>query len=75
MVAEYVAVPKLVIDCNKMVTLAADVFFVDGTGFLMTVSRNIKFIMAEYVATHTAKNLSIHMDRVIQVCKRAGFNV
>jgi len=61
-VAEYVAVPKSVIDRNKMVTLAADVFFVDGTGFLMTVSRNIKFITAEYVATRTAKNLSIHMD-------------
>jgi len=43
MVAEYVAVPKSIIDRNKMVTLAADVFFVDGTGFLMTESRNIKF--------------------------------
>ncbi len=40
MVAEYVAVPKLVIDRNKTVALAGDVFFVDGTGFLMTVSRN-----------------------------------
>ena len=35
-VAKYVAVPKLVIDRNKTVTLAADVFFVDGTRFLMT---------------------------------------
>ncbi len=74
-VVEYVAVPKLVINRNKTVTLAADVFFVDGTGFLMTVSRNIKFITAEYVATRTAKNLSIHMDRVTQVYKHAGFNV
>jgi hypothetical protein len=72
-VAEYVAVPKLVIDRNKTGTLAADVFFVDGTGFLMTVSRNIKFITAEYVTTCTAKNLSIHMDRVTQVYKRARF--
>jgi len=73
--AEYVAVPKSMIDRNKTVTLAADVFFVDGTGFLMTASRNIKFITAEYVATRTAKNLSIHMERVTQVYKRAGFNV
>ncbi len=74
-VAEYLAVPKSVMDRNKMVTLAADVFFVDGMGFLMTVSRNIKFITAEYVSTCTAKNLSIHMDRVMQVYKHAGFNV
>ena len=73
--AEYVAVPKLVIDRNKTVTLAADVFFIDGTGSLMTVSRNIKFITVEYVPTRTAKNLSIHMDRVTQVYKPAGFNV
>ena len=46
---------------NKTVTLADDVFFVDETGFLMTVSGNIKFITAEYVATRTAKNLSIHI--------------
>jgi len=57
------------------VTLAADVFFVDGTAFLLTVSMQIKFITAEYVATRTAKNLSTHMKRVIQVYKRAGFNV
>ena len=74
-VAEYVAVPKSVIDRNKTVTLAADVFFVDGTGFLMPVSKNIKFITAEYVTTLTAKNLSIYMDRVTQVYKHAGFNV
>ena len=61
-VTEYVAVPKSMIDRNKTVTLAADVFFVDGMGFLMTVLRNIKLIMAEYVTTRTAKNLSIHMD-------------
>ena len=56
-------------------TLAADVFFVDGIAFLLTVSRNIKFITAEHVATRTAKSLSNHFDRVIQVYTRASFNV
>ena len=74
-VGDYVAVPRGVIDKNKSVTLAADVFFVDGIAFLLTVSRNIKFITAEHVATRTAKSLSKHLDRVIQVYTRAGFNV
>jgi hypothetical protein len=71
----YVAVPKGVIERNKTVTLAANVFFVDGIAFLLTVSRNIKFITAEHVASCTAKSLSKHMDHIIQVYTRAGFSV
>jgi hypothetical protein len=48
---------------------------VDGSAFLLTVSRNIKFITAKHVATCTAKSLSKHLDRVIQVYTRAGFSV
>ncbi len=74
-VGDYVAAPKGVIEKNKTVTLAADVFFVDGIAFPLTVSRNIKFIMTKHVATCTAKSLSKHLDRVIQVYMRAGFSV
>ena len=56
---------KGVIDKNKSVTLAANVFFVDGIAFPLTVSRNIKFITAEHVAACTAKRLSKHLDHVI----------
>ena len=42
-VEEYVAVPRDFITRNKMITIAADVFFVDGIAFLLTVSRKIEF--------------------------------
>jgi len=58
-----------------MVTLAADVFFVDGTAFLMTILRQIKFITSEYVPVRTAKSLAKHIDRVVHVYTRAGFTV
>ena len=61
MVADYVAVPRLLVDANKVLTLAADVFFVDGTAFLMTVSRRLKFITAEHVPVQTATQLSKHI--------------
>jgi hypothetical protein len=48
-VADYVAVPHLLVEANSIVTLAADVLFVDGTAFLLTVSRRIKFVTAEHV--------------------------
>ena len=74
-VADYVAVPRALVEQNKVVTLAADVFFVDGTAFLITVSRQIKFITAEHVQVRTATSLSKHLTRVLQVYGRAGFKV
>jgi len=55
--------------------LAADVFFVDGTAFLLTVSWRIKFITAEHLPVRTALSLSKHMTRVLEVYRRAGFRV
>jgi hypothetical protein len=74
-VAEYVAVPRALVEANKVVTLAADVFFVDGTAFLLTVSRRIKFVTAEHVPVRTALSLSKHLKRVLEVYGRAGFRV
>ncbi len=36
-------------DANKAGTLTADVFFVDGIAFLITVSRRIKFVMTKHL--------------------------
>jgi hypothetical protein len=60
-VADYVAVPHTLVEQNKVVTMAADVFFVDGTAFLITVSRQIKFITMEHVQVQTATSLSKHL--------------
>jgi len=74
-VADYVGVPRDLVNANKSMTLAADVFFVDGTAFLMTVSRRIKFVTAEHLPTRTAVSLSKHMTRVLDVYRWAGFIV
>ena len=74
-VADYVAVPCELVAANKTVMLAADVFFVDGTAFLLTVFRRIKFVMAEHIPVRTTLSLSKHMARVLEVYGRAGFRV
>ena len=73
--ADYVAVPQSLVEANKIVTLAADVFFVDGTAFLLTVARRIKFVTVEHVPVRTALSLSKHMKRVVEVYGRTGFKV
>ncbi len=66
-VGDYVSVPRLIVEQNKTVTLAVEVFFLDGIAFLITVLRQIKFITVEHVAILTAESLSKHMEQVIQV--------
>ena len=73
-VTDYVAVPQTLIEANKVITLAADVFFVDGTAFLLTVARRIKFVTMEHVPIRTP-SLSKHLKRVLEVYGRAGFVV
>jgi hypothetical protein len=74
-VADYVAIPRQLVDANKAVTLAADVFFVDGIAFLITVSRRIKFVTTKHFPIRTATSLSKHLQRVLLVYGRAGFRV
>jgi hypothetical protein len=74
-VADYVAIPRPVIEQNRVVTMAADVFFVDGMAFLITMSRRIKFVTVDHMPVRTAASLSKHLNRVIQVYQRAGFLV
>jgi hypothetical protein len=57
------------------VTLVADVFFVDGTAFLLTVSQRIKFVTAEHIPVRTALSLSKRMARVLEVYGCTGFRV
>jgi hypothetical protein len=68
LVADYVAVPPSLVENNKVITMAADVFFINGTAFLLTMSWRIKFITAEHVPLQTTKSLSKHLNRVLQVC-------
>jgi hypothetical protein len=74
-VGDYVSVPRELVAANAAVTLAADVFFVDGMAFLVTVSRWVKFITAKHVPVRMATSLSKHIKRVLLVYGQAGFRV
>jgi hypothetical protein len=74
-VADYVAVPLQLVEASKAVTLASEVFFMDGMAFLVTISRRIKFVMAEHVPVRRATSLSKHLSRVLLMYVRAGFRI
>ncbi len=74
-VGDYVEVPRSVIKNKKIVTMAADVFFVDETAFLITVLHRIKFITGEHMQVRMASSLCKHLERVFQVYARASLKV
>ena len=61
-VADYVAILRGIGERNRIVTMAADVFFVDGIAFLVMLSQEIRFVTAEHIPVRTAKSLSKHLD-------------
>ena len=46
---DYVEIPRDLDDMHKYVTLAADVMFVNGLPFLVTLSRGISLVTIEYL--------------------------
>ena len=55
--------------------MTADVLFVDGISFLLTVAIKLKFVTVEHTPVRTANLLVKHIKRVLQVNDRAGFTV
>ena len=60
---------------HKLISIAADVFFVDGIALLLKVAIKLKFVTVEHTPFRTAKSLVKHIKLVIQFYDRAGFTV
>ena len=71
--SEYVSIPAALIDTNRLVTLVADVMFVSGLPFFITMSRKIRFVTVQYVPRRTAPELCNALKQTLNVYKRAGF--
>ena len=60
---------------HKHVMLVADVMFVNGLPFLVTLSRGISLVTIEYLPSRTANRLIHTLDHVVQIYSKAGFAV
>jgi len=69
----YVSVPADIIKHHKFVILAADVMFVCGMPFLISLSRGIRFVTVQYVPRRTAPELANAFKNILALYSRAGF--
>ena len=72
---EYVNIPRELYEQLKEVTLCADVMFVNGLPFFVTLSRHIKLVTIEFLPSRTAKQLCKSLTKVLWIYHRGGFVV
>jgi hypothetical protein len=72
---EFVTIPQELYERVHDVVLAADVMFVNGLPFFVSLSRGIKLLTVEFTPSRTIDQLSSKLKKVIYVYRRAGFRV
>ena len=60
---------------HKRVTITANVMFVSGVPFLVTLSIKIKFRTTQFLTKRTVRKLSDSLTKVIMLYARGGFIV
>ena len=70
-----VEVPPEIFDRNSSVVVVADVMFVNGLAFLVSVSRGLTLVTVSYLATRDVAALRRGMLQIVSVYRRRGFRV
>jgi hypothetical protein len=73
--ADFIQIPRDYYVLHKFVTLTADLMFVNGVAFLVTLSRGIRMYTAEYMPTRTVDQLGSGLTKVLNLYRRGGFVV
>lgn len=74
-VADYIEIPKELIDNHSNITLCLDGMKINGVNFLTTISRNIMYRTAEWVPSNTMQAYRSVLDNVFRTYNRAGFKI
>ena len=74
-VPEYLDIPRDYYRLHHFVTLTADIMFVNGLLFLITMSRDIRFGTDEHILSRTARQLAKSLMKVVKVYALRGFVV
>ena len=75
MTTNHIQIPRVILERHQVVTLTVDVMFVNGVPFLVSASRGLNLITAEYTPSRTAKLLLGGIRRIMDLYSRGGFQV
>ncbi len=74
---DYVQLPRVILERYQVVVLTADIMFVNKVPFLVSQSRGLNLLTAEFlpVGGRTAKALATRIDQIRHLYARGGFTV
>ena len=71
-----IPLPASILEAQQNITLCADLFFVDGLTFLLTVSRNIRFITVHALNRRSmTRDVLPKLDTVFNTYRARGFRI
>ena len=59
----------------KLVHLFVDVMYVNGLGFLHTISEKITFRTLSYLKSESKESISEALDKIIKLYRRGGYKI
>ena len=72
--ANYVQIPRVILERHQLVTLAVDVMFVNGVPFLVSMTRGLNLVTTE-APSRTVKQLMAGITWMMDLYARGGFQV
>ena len=60
---------------NKLITLTANIMFINGIPFLITYGRGVGLIKVEWIPNRTKNKLALNITKVLQLYTCGGFTV
>ncbi|KAL7549220.1 hypothetical protein ACHAWF_012483 [Thalassiosira exigua] len=72
---EQITIPRNFQKLHGTVTLATDIFFVNGVLFLGTILRNTRFLIVQAMKTSTIKDISTSLNKVCNLYARAQYKI
>ena len=67
MVSNYINILKEIFQLHKIVSMAADIMFVNMVAFLVIISRHVKFTMLQYLGKSMTGNISKYLEKINDV--------
>ena len=74
-VNDYIEVPVELREAHKNIELCADIFYIKGVMFLLTLSKNIKYITAEHIKERSKEAIYKALDNVFDEYNKVDFRI
>ena len=74
-IQDYIEIPSELKSAHQGINLCADLMYIQGIIFLVTVSKNIKFITIKCIPSQSKSLLCEAFDQTFRVYNKAGFRI